>query len=51
MATQIQLRRDITTAWNTEDPVLADGELAFDKTNKILKMGEVSREEILSSSI
>lgn len=40
MATQIQLRRDITTAWNTEDPVLADGELAFDKTNKILKMGD-----------
>ena len=40
--TQVQLRRDTTTNWSTNDPVLATGELAIDTTLKKIKVGDGS---------
>ena len=40
----IQLRRDTDTNWGSEDPVLADGEPGYDKTNNQLKVGDGSTE-------
>ena len=39
MATQIQLRRDTEANWLQFDPVLADGEPGYDKTNHLFKVG------------
>ena len=38
--TNIQARKGISTDWSTQNPVLASGELGFDLTNKILKIGD-----------
>lgn len=38
--TRLQIRRDTAASWTSENPVLADGELGFDKTNKVLKIGD-----------
>lgn len=35
----IQVRRDIASNWELRNPVLADGEIGFDTTNSILKIG------------
>lgn len=40
MAYQIQLRSDTTTNWETINPVLADGEIALDKTIDKIKVGD-----------
>ena len=40
MATQIKLRRDTYQNWFDNNPVLAEGEPAFDLTNKKLKIGD-----------
>lgn len=40
MAVRIQLRRDSSENWENNNPVLADGEPAWDKTNSILKIGD-----------
>lgn len=37
---KIKLRRDTYQNWYTANPVLADGEPAFDSTNKKLKLGD-----------
>lgn len=42
MAVQIQIRRGIGTEWSNVNPILADGEIAYDKTNKQLKIGDGS---------
>jgi hypothetical protein len=42
MATIIQFRRDTTTNWSTENPILAEGELAFDTVLKKFKVGDGS---------
>jgi hypothetical protein len=41
MTAKIQVRRDTTANWAT-DPVLADGEIGFDKTLRALKVGDGS---------
>lgn len=38
--TQIRIRRDTTTNWITNDPVLAEGELVIDTTTHALKIGD-----------
>lgn len=38
--TQIRLRRDTTTNWITNDPVLAEGELVIDTTTRAIKVGD-----------
>ena len=40
MADIIQVRRDTLANWTLNDPVLADGELAFEKDTKKLKVGD-----------
>jgi hypothetical protein len=40
MSTHIQVRRDSSAAWNVENPKLADGEIAYDKTERKLKIGD-----------
>lgn len=42
MAVQIQIRRGIGTDWDNTNPILADGEIAYDKTSKQLKIGDGS---------
>ena len=39
MSTQIQIRRDTEANWGSENPVLADGEIGYDKTNNKFKIG------------
>ena len=39
MADIIQIRRDTTVNWNSANPILADGEMGFDTTNKKFKVG------------
>jgi len=36
---KIQIRRDDITTWNARNPVLLDGEIAYDITNKKIKIG------------
>ena len=38
--TNIQARKGTATDWSTQNPVLASGELGYDLTNKILKLGD-----------
>lgn len=38
--TQIQLRRDTTNNWQTANPILAQGEVGIDLTNKQFKIGD-----------
>ena len=40
MGQRIKQRRDTAANWTSINPVLADGELGFDKTNKALKIGD-----------
>jgi hypothetical protein len=40
MATRIQIRRDTAANWNTEDPVLAEGEFGFETDTNKLKCGD-----------
>ena len=40
MSTHIQVRRDSSAAWDVENPKLADGEIAYDKTERKLKIGD-----------
>ena len=40
MAVQIQIRRGIGTEWSSVNPTLADGEIAYDKTAKQIKIGD-----------
>ena len=40
MADLIQVRRDTSTNWLSINPVLADGEFGYDKTNKSFKIGD-----------
>jgi hypothetical protein len=40
MADIIQIRRDLSTNWTTSNPVLADGELGFEKNTKKGKLGD-----------
>ena len=40
MSTHIQVRRDSSAAWGVENPKLADGEIAYDKTERKLKIGD-----------
>jgi hypothetical protein len=42
MAIQIQHRRDTATNWSSTNPVLGQGELGYDLTNKIYKIGDGS---------
>lgn len=37
--TNIKLRRGAALEWETVNPVLDDGELGYDKTNKLIKIG------------
>ena len=37
---RILVRRDEAAAWDTEDPILSIGEPAFDKTEKVFKVGD-----------
>lgn len=38
--TQIQLRRDTANNWQTANPILAQGEVGIDLTNKLIKIGD-----------
>mgnify|MGYP000542390650 CR=1 FL=1 len=40
MSTIFKLRRDTSSNWASNNPVLADGELGFDRTNVYLKIGD-----------
>jgi len=40
MATKIQLRRDTSTNWTANDPVLADGEIGFETNTGLFKIGK-----------
>ncbi len=40
MSTQIQIRRDTSSNWNSVDPVLAEGELGYDLTSSQFKVGD-----------
>jgi hypothetical protein len=40
MADIIQIRRDLSTNWTASNPVLADGELGFEKNTKKGKLGD-----------
>ena len=40
MATKIQLRRDTATNWTAQNPILSEGEIGYDSTNKTLKVGD-----------
>lgn len=39
MAVRIQMRRGTTSQWNSADPVLAAGEIGFNTTNGLIKVG------------
>ena len=39
MSTQIQIRRDTEANWELENPILADGEIGYDKTSNRFKVG------------
>ena len=49
--TNIQARKGTATDWSTQNPVLASGELGYDLTNKILKLGDGSSNWTSLSSI
>lgn len=40
MSTRIQLRRDTADNWQAIDPVLADGEAGYDKSNNEIRVGD-----------
>lgn len=40
MGQRVKQRRDTGANWTSTNPVLADGEFGFDKTNKVLKIGD-----------
>lgn len=40
LKTSLQIRRDTTSNWSEQNPVLKKGELGFDTTTKILKIGD-----------
>lgn len=40
MAIQIQLRRGPSSLWTTQNPILAEGEIAVDTTNFRFKVGD-----------
>lgn len=40
--TSIQARKGTSTEWSTQNPVLDNGELGYDTTNRILKLGDGS---------
>jgi hypothetical protein len=40
MALRIQLRHDIASSWEQFNPVLFAGEIGYDITNKVLKVGD-----------
>ena len=40
MATKIQLRRDTAANWTTNNPILSEGEIGYDSTNKSIKVGD-----------
>ena len=40
MTQKIQIRRDTTSQWNNQDPILNPGEFGFDLTSKQLKIGD-----------
>lgn len=40
MAAKMQQRRGTAAQWNSTNPVLADGEIGFDKDTKIIKVGD-----------
>ena len=42
MATQFKFRRDTAANWSSANPVLADGEIGVDTTNKKFKLGDGS---------
>jgi hypothetical protein len=42
MAVQIQIRRGISTEWSSTDPILADGEIAYEKDTRQIKIGDGS---------
>lgn len=42
MAVKIQVRRDIASAWSTNNPTLSSGEIGWDTTNKKGKIGDGS---------
>jgi hypothetical protein len=37
---RFQVRRDLSTAWTAADPVLADGEIGYEKDTKKMKLGD-----------
>ena len=39
MADIVQIRRDSTDNWQSVNPILADGEIGFNTTNRKLKIG------------
>lgn len=43
-AVRIQFRRGPENDWNQYDPILADGELGYESTNKIIKFGDGIRQ-------
>lgn len=43
MANRIQIRRDTTYNWNAVNPVLADGELAYDIVTNEVRVGDGTR--------
>lgn len=40
MATKIQLRRDTAANWTAQNPILSEGEIGYDSTNKQLRVGD-----------
>lgn len=40
MADRIQIRRDLHSVWTSVNPVLADGEFAWSRDTKVLKIGD-----------
>ena len=40
MGVRIKIRRDTAANWASTNPVLADGEQGYDKTNKLMKVGD-----------
>lgn len=42
MAVQIQIRRGISTEWSSANPILADGEIAYEKDTRQVKIGDGS---------
>ena len=42
MAIRIRIRRDTSTNWQTNNPVLAEGEIAFETDTRLIKVGDGS---------